>query len=220
MLREARVVEGPGARAVAGGGRCDLLRERLQATAEGADAVISIGVGGALDPALKVGDVVIGAEVIAGASHWPTDAAWSARLAARLPGALSAAIYGSEVMVLRAADKESLRAASGAALADMESHIAAEVAAAHGLPFTVVRVVSDTAEADLPSAVAAGLKPDGAMNLVGVLAALALRPLQLPALMRVGRDAEAALKALEATVAALGVGLSFPRDGVEAFKHP
>jgi hypothetical protein len=58
--------------------------------------------------------------------------------------------------------------------------------------------VSDGAFSDLPHAVSVGLKPDGGMNLIGVLAALALNPLQLSALMRAGRDAETAFRALEA----------------------
>ena len=101
-------------------------------------------------------------------------------------------------MILTASAKARLHAQTGAALADMESHVAARFAAERRLPLAVVRVVSDAADTDLPRAVTAGLKPDGGMNLGGVLAALAADPRQLPALMRVGRDAEAAFKALAA----------------------
>jgi hopanoid-associated phosphorylase len=209
MLKEAQLVRGPNVRAVAGGGRSDLLEARLQAALDGVSAIISIGVGGALDPSLSVGDIVVGAEVLRPRGRWETDPAWTARLMARLPGARAGAVYGSNDMVLHTLDKAKLRAQGGAVLADMESHVAARLAAARKLPFAVVRVVSDTAGFSLPSAVLAGLKPDGGMNLIGVLAALAANPGQLPALMRVGRDADQAFKALKAVRAALGPDLGF-----------
>ena len=209
MLKEARLVQGPGVRAVVGGGRADLLDARLQAAMAGAEGLISIGVGGALDPGLNVGDLVVGTEVLRPRGRWETDPAWTRRLLTRLPKAAAGAVYGSNDMVLHTLDKAKLRAKGGAVLTDMESHVVARLAAARGLPFTVVRVVSDTAGYSLPTAVLAGLKPDGGMNLVGVLAALARQPDQLPALMRVGRDADQAFKALKAARAALGPDLGF-----------
>lgn len=197
MLREAAIVAGPGIRAVAGGGRSDLLLERLAAAAEGCGAVLSIGLGGALDPQLGVGDVIVASEVV-GEGRWPTDEAWADRLAEALPLARRGVVRGSDAMILKAADKAGLHARTGAALADMESHVAARFAAERGLPLAVVRVVSDVAESDLPRAVSAGLKSDGGMNLMGVLAALASDPRQLPALMRTGRDAETAFRVLQA----------------------
>ena len=87
MLREAGIVQGPAIRAVAGGGRPDLLLQRLEAAAEGASGVLSIGVGGALDPQLAVGDGLIGSEVICDGVRWPTDEAWAQRLLGNLPQA-------------------------------------------------------------------------------------------------------------------------------------
>jgi hopanoid-associated phosphorylase len=200
MQREARLVErhgaGVGARAVAGGGRADLLEARLKAALEGAEAVLSIGLGGALDPALEVGDVVVATEVLRPRRRWETDSAWREWLLGRLPRARAGAVYGSDDMVLNALDKAKLRGKGGAVLVDMESHVAAKVAAARGLPFAVVRVVSDKATVSLPEAVLAGLTEDGSMNLGGVLGALVRDPRQLPALIRVGHDADQAFKAL------------------------
>lgn len=202
MLREARLVERHGAalgvRAVAGGGRAELLEARLAAALEGAEAVLSIGLGGALDPALEVGDVVVASEVLRPRRRWETDPAWRELLLARLPGARAGAVYGSGEMVLSALDKAKLRRQGGAIVVDMESHVAGRLAAGRGLPLAVVRVVSDKATASLPPAVLAGLAQDGGMNLMGVLGALARDPRQLPALIRVGRDADLAFKALDA----------------------
>ena len=49
----------------------------------------------------------------------------------------------------------------------------------------------------LPPAVLSGMKPDGGMDLAGVLASLARDPRQLPSLIRTGREAERAFKALD-----------------------
>ena len=198
MTREARIVQGPSVRAVAGGGRSDLLRLRLAANGHDISGVISIGLGGALDPALQVGEVVLADEVISAGGRWMADGAWTQRLAASLPNARRAIEYASDDMILKASDKAALRAQTGAGTVDMESHVAAAFAAEHGLPFAVVRVVSDVAGDDLPRAVTAGMKPDGGMNLLGVLASLAADPRQLPGLMRTGRHAEIAFKALQA----------------------
>ena len=198
MTREARLVGGAGVRAVAGGGRADLLESRLKAALPGAQAVLSIGLGGALDPALRVGDIVIATEVLRPRRRWETDPAWRARLVERLKGARLGPVYGSDEMVLRALDKAKLRGKGGALMVDMESHVAARVAAGAGLPLAVIRVVSDTAGVSLPPAVLQGLTADGGMNLMGVLGALARDPRQLPALMRTGRDADLAFKTLGA----------------------
>jgi hopanoid-associated phosphorylase len=203
MRREAALVARPGVRAVAGGGRADRLRQRLEAALGGVDAILSIGLGGALDPALTVGDAVIGSAVLSAGARWDCDAAWGARLAARLANARMATVFGSAAMVLLATDKARLRDQTGAVLVDMESQIAAEVAAAHGLPLAVLRIVSDGADRDLPRAVTAGMTADGGMNLAGVLAALARDPRQLPALIRTGRDADTAFKALGRAAQAL-----------------
>ena len=97
------------------------------------------------------------------------------------------------------ADAEAKRAAHAdtqALAVDMESHIAAAVAERHGLPFAVARVVSDAAGRSLPKAAQAGMAPDGSMDIGAVLRALARDPRQLPALIRVGGEAETAFRAL------------------------
>jgi nucleoside phosphorylase len=194
---------------VAGGARADLLEQRLKAALDGVEGMISIGLGGALDPTLQVGDMVIGSEVLRPRGRWDCDPAWTARLAQRLPTARVAAVYGSNEMVVHTLDKAKLRLKHAAAVVDMESHVAAKLAAARKLPFAVLRVVSDTAGLSLPSAVLAGIRADGGMNPLGVLGALAEEPSQLPALMRVGRESATAFRVLRAAVKMSGTQLGF-----------
>ncbi len=110
-------------------------------------------------------------------------------------------------MLADASAKRTARAATGAIAVDMESHIAAAVAVRHGLPFAVARVVSDGADRSLPKAAQAGMAADGSMDIAAVLRALARDPRQLPALIRVGREAETAFRALGRGRDLLGPGI-------------
>jgi hopanoid-associated phosphorylase len=197
LKREAAAIGGPGVMAVVSGGRADLLEQRLLAAAGGAAAVISLGVAGALAPSLQPGDWVVASKVVATDGEWATEPKWTAALLRALPAPSSGPILGSDAMLLKAADKLGAGRRMGALAVDMESHVAARVAQRLGLPFAAARVVSDCADHDLPPAVAVGMRPDGGMALGPVLASLARNPLQLPALIRAGRDAEQAFRALE-----------------------
>jgi hopanoid-associated phosphorylase len=195
LQREAALIARDGVMAVVSGGRSDLLEHRLRAAADGATAIISLGIGGALAPGLQPGDWVVATKVVGDGAEWSTDLAWMTALATAL-SASTGPILGSNAMLLKAVDKAAVHARTGALAVDMESHIAARMAQALGVPFAAARVISDPADHDLPPAVTVGMAPDGAMALGPVLLALLKNPLQLPALIRTGRDAETAFRAL------------------------
>lgn len=210
LRREARIIEGPGVAVVAGGGRAEALEAALLSAAAGVEALISIGIGGALGAGLQPGDWVVATSVIADGSQAPTDPAWTAEIRARLPAPRMGPILGSDVMLTQAAEKRAAHQRWQALAVDMESHVAARVARRLGLPFAAVRVISDSADRDLPAAVTVGMKPDGGMALGAVLWALARDPAQLPALIRTGRDAERAFRALADGRRLLGPGVGRP----------
>jgi len=195
LKREAELIRRGGAfQIVAGGGDSARLEAELDDMAEMFPAVIlSSGIAGALDPALKVGDVMLDG-----------DRAVVESLRAILPEAVVGAVAGRDVMTPTVAGKRALRAETGALAVDMESHVAARVAARHGLPFAAVRVISDSAEEALPPAAQIGMKPDGGVALGAVLASLARNPAQLPALIRTGRHAGLAFRTLGRVHDALG----------------
>jgi len=105
-------------------------------------------------------------------------------------------IAGYNTVVTRAADKAALHKASGAIAVDMESHIAAAYAHRHGLPFAVIRAISDPANRSLPGIATDALTPDGNVALSKVLGGLLRQPGQLPALISAGIDSERAFAAL------------------------
>ena len=198
MLAEVRIVRcDPCVRAVAGGGdSCFLAAAIERAIDSNAMGILSFGIAGGLAPDSNPGDIIIASGVAAHGQVWKTDSDWSARLADALPHAQRGLMAGSDIPVATLAAKSALFAATGAIAIDMESHIAARIAAAHGLPFASLRVVADAATRQLPPAALAGLSPGGAINISGVLKSLARRPSQLPALLAVSADTRTAMLAL------------------------
>lgn len=215
LRKEAAILGGPGVTVVAGGGDGARLERELEAAVADATMVLSCGLAGALAPGLKAGDLVLG-ERFPGESRG-TDVVEMLR--EQLAGAHIGSIIGSDTIVASVAEKQALYAETNALAVDMESHIAAHVAARHGLPFAIVRAISDTADHTLPPAALVGMRPDGSMALGAVLASLARNPGQLPALIRTGSDAGrafAALRRVRDVLGRLGVGLAddlqFPLD--------
>jgi len=196
LRREARLIASPQVQAIPGGGRSAALEAALVAAAEGAEAVISIGLGGALAPQLRAGDWVVAERIVWPGGAAATDVDWTQALLQRLPAARPGALLGSEVVVTDRAAKAEAHARFAALAVDMESQVAARIAQRLGLPFAAARVIADDAELELPPAAAAGMRPDGAMAVGAVLWSLALRPQQLGALIRTGLAAGRAFQAL------------------------
>jgi hopanoid-associated phosphorylase len=196
LRREARLIASPQVQVIPGGGRSAALEAALLAAAPGAEAVISIGIGGALAPHLRAGDWVVAERIVWPGGAAPTDTAWTQALLQRLPGARAGVLLGSEAIVTDRAAKADAQARFGALAVDMESQVAARVAQRLGVPFAAARVIADDAELELPPAAAAGMRPDGRMAVGAVLWSVARQPQQLPALIRTGLAAERALRAL------------------------
>jgi hopanoid-associated phosphorylase len=209
LERERRIVEGPGVEAIAGGGDKARLEAMLEARIAQAAGIISIGIAGGLAPQLRPGDWVLAD----GVDGMPTDAAWTSRLAARLPEAARGLFLGSDVIVAERGEKAELHRTTGALAVDMESHVAARVAQRHHLPFAVARVVCDPAHRSLPPAARVAMKPDGRMDFLAVMRSLLANPVQLPALIATGRDAERAFGSLLRGQRRLGPGLCGPDLG-------
>ena len=167
--------------ALAGGGDADGLERALRgAVAQGACGIISFGMAGALDPALRLGDMVVGSAVSGGFAG-TCDAAWVAALVLALPGARVGVAHADGALCASAAAKARLFA-DGAVAVDMESHIAARVAAEAGLPFAILRCISDLAADDLPDVVRVAMAPGGRLALGAAAMSIMRQPGQLPAL--------------------------------------
>lgn len=196
LKAEAEIAAGDGVTVVCGGGDQVRLAADLARHAPTADAIVSFGVAGGLDPSTRPGDLMVATGVVtADGRSFPANMAWAARLASRLaaPAVLFAAV---DVPLADVAGKAALRAATGAALVDMESHFAAQAAHSAGIPFAALRAVTDPADRSLPHAATVGMRADGRVDLPAILASLMKKPGQLPGLIRTGLDARKAFAAL------------------------
>jgi adenosylhomocysteine nucleosidase len=213
MTREAKIL-GPAAPVLIGGGDAAALAATLEAElSAGLAGVVSFGLCGALDPAVNVGDLVIGEAVADGADCYAADAAWIERIATALPAARRGRFARADKPVASVAEKTELARQTGAVAVDMESHIVARLAHAYGAPFVVIRGVSDAATRALPHAAQVGLGPDGRPAVRAVLASLRDDPWQIGALIRTALEAEDGFHALERARQALGPRLAGPEGG-------
>ncbi|WP_202920917.1 phosphorylase family protein [Urbifossiella limnaea] len=122
------------------------------------DRVIAAGFCGALDPGLKVGDIVVSPRIVT-----------------------------VDRIVGPPGEKAALRASAGADAVDMESAAVEEACRERGVSFFAVRAVSDTADAEL-SPELVRLLSGGTVSVPRVLLALVRRPALLPEFLRLGRD--------------------------------
>lgn len=168
----------------------------------GAETLLCFGVGGALDPALHCGDIVLATEVLcslegaaknsaAAFARLQTAADWREGLAERL-GPLGrvhiGAVMTSAQLVDSAERKQQLFAHSGALAVDMESAAVGRVACERGVPFMALRVIADTAQDSLPPVLHVALGEGGAFpHGVRFWWSLLSAPSGWPALARLGR---------------------------------
>jgi hypothetical protein len=119
-------------------------------------------------------------------------------------------LLGVRAVVANPADKRALFLSTGAIAVDMESHVVARTAAAHGLPMAAIRVITDPAKRAIPSTALAAMRPDGTIDVLAVLRSLMKKPRDLGGLMRSALDARAACATLRHGRKLLGPGLGLP----------
>jgi hypothetical protein len=199
LQREAAILVGPGRLAIFGD--APTLRAGLAELADiRFNLVISWGVCGGLDPRLRPGDLVLGADVVSADGSLGTDGAVTSSLAQRLfnSGARVAVerVAGAAAPVLSPRAKAELRSATGAAVVDMESQLAGRFALERRTPFAILRAVADPANRGLPPLVAKAVHADGRINVAAVFGELVRSPGQFTVLVGAARDSRAAFRAL------------------------
>ncbi|MGH6676633.1 MAG: hypothetical protein ACRECE_10505, partial [Xanthobacteraceae bacterium] len=204
MAFEASIAAGPGVLVFSRDSKHELATAAKNAARLGHRGIISFGVAGGLASHLRPGDWVVASAIIESDKTVATDEAWSRRLRDAIKGSHHVPILGVDEPVAQPEDKQTLHRVTGAAAVDMESHVVARVAAAHGLAFTALRVIVDPSDRAIPRAallgMGAGPRADGAAVLRDLLA----RPSQLPLLMRVSWDAYIARCAMQRVRRLLG----------------
>jgi adenosylhomocysteine nucleosidase len=171
--------------------------------AEGARALLSWGLAGALDPALVAGTLVLPREVISPEGRVFLSAPdWRDRVSEAIAGRRQ--VCHGRLLTCReplgsAAAKSLAFHQTGAVAVDMESSAIAEVASSGRVPFLVVRAIVDTAHDAVPEmALSATRAGEDGLRLGRVLASLARSPGELPGLIRLARGYRSASRALSA----------------------
>jgi adenosylhomocysteine nucleosidase len=201
MKREAACVVDEGVVSLCSGADIARLRDELGRLRERRfSAVVSFGLAGALDYALRPGDVVVADTVVAGgarhATHGRLSEALAEGVAATGRKAVPGAIVGVDAPAMDRAAKTVLRESTRACAVDMESHLAAEFARERGVPFAVLRAVSDPAARALPPLAAMALTPEGDIDGRIVARELLRAPSQIGGLILAGLDSRAAFVSL------------------------
>lgn len=169
------------------------------------DRVLVAGVAGAVDPTLGIGDVVLPAEVLdrsTGTVFVPHRPGGSGLLVTSnaIGGALAVEGAATGPPAAFVADVPDGELPPGTTAVDMETAAIARVCEERGVPWTVVRTISDV-PGTLDDSVLELLRPDGTLDVVALARLLTRTPQQAVRLARFGRDLQRAVQSL--TVAAL-----------------
>jgi hopanoid-associated phosphorylase len=177
---------------------------------EGAEALISFGLAGALAPALAPGALLVPrAAIDETGARYAVDSEWRMRMIDALRGAGlwldERDLLGASGVAASLARKAELHRVTGADAIDLESHLVAQAAARAGRPFLVLRAIADSATQALPDAAVHGLAPNGKPALGRVLRSVARDPRQIPALIKLAGDTRRGLDALRSALRAISL---------------
>ena len=164
------LANGPGSRLVT-----EALREK-----QDVDGIVSTGFCGALDPALRIGDIIVSGQPVRSHRRF-----------------VQGEILSVDRVAVTAVEKRDLRERTGALAVEMESAAAAAKAREWGIPFRCVKVVSDEAAEDLPLDFNLYRDPAGRFSRGRIAVAAMLRPFTvMPGLLRLDRNCREAAQSL------------------------
>jgi adenosylhomocysteine nucleosidase len=173
---------------------------------------IAAGFAGALDPGLRVGDVLAARAVqyfgrpktlTASRNLWTSaweNRAHEAKMLLTVPN-----------VITTAEEKQRLRPFADAV--DMESFAVLDVAAGQNLSSVAIRVITDRFDEQLPPNLADAVDERGRVRVVQLVKHVAARPFELRGLIRLGRNSRAAAQALANFLETFVKNLSFRQHG-------
>jgi adenosylhomocysteine nucleosidase len=174
--------------------------------------VLTCGFAGGLNPDLKLGDVVFELSNRRDEFHESQTEkeigdligdSWNSSLRSKLlaSGAKPANIFCADRIATTVAEKKKLRAETGADAVEMESAAIHAVCRERGIPCATVRVISDTANEDLPLDFNALAKPDKNLDYGKLAWAIAKSPGKIGALMELQKKTKFAAERLAEVLA-------------------
>jgi len=149
------------------------------------ERVITCGFAGALNPNLRIGDLIFDADFDSGMSE-PLLAL----------GASHGRFYCSTRVAVSVAEKGELRRSSGCDAVEMESAVIRTMCRDRGIPSATLRVISDAAGEDLPLDFNALMTADQKISMTRLSLALLKSPGSIPRLMELQRNTRMAARRL------------------------
>jgi adenosylhomocysteine nucleosidase len=141
------------------------------------EVVLTCGFAGALKPELEIGDVLFDADSQDGLAEMLQAA-----------GAESGKFYCASHVATTAAEKTALRQSTGADAVEMESAVIREICRKKNIPSATIRVISDTANQDLPLDFNALMTPEQTISFPKLALALIKSPAKIPRLLELQRN--------------------------------
>jgi adenosylhomocysteine nucleosidase len=179
------LANGPGPKLA--GEAVDSLKERQEV-----EGLVSIGFCGALDPALKPGDIVVAHALSVPRSHSCERLTGLSRVPHQ-----TGLLLSLDHVVTTSAEKSALREKTNAIAVEMESATVAQRADEWHVPFYAIKAVTDTASESFPLDFNQLRDPAGRFSRTRILAAALRRPAKsLPALLNLNQRCNAAARAL------------------------
>jgi adenosylhomocysteine nucleosidase len=148
-------------------------------------ALLSVGLAGACDPGLRVGEIVRAGLVI------------DTQSGERLRVSESTKVLVSAPAIAGILEKQRLHASYGASAVDMEAATVARIAQAHDLPFQAIKVISDDAAFEMHE-LARFATHDGQFREAAFATYSAIRPRLWGKLFQLAGNSKRALRALTA----------------------
>ena len=151
----------------------------------GCDTLVSYGYAGALDPALRAGDLLIGLSISNEDTTLESDDGAVQQLISKIKRTddirvRSSLLYAAPSIVKSRMQKSDLRRKGGWDAADMESLAIGCAAQQHGLSFFIVRAIVDTADVSLPDSLSKMVDERGAIRRTTALWEILKKPLEVP----------------------------------------
>jgi len=168
---------------------------------QGAAQLISWGCAGALAPHLKAGDLIIPESILTLDNKLiATHTQWSKQIVELLENSIkhyTGALLESDSVVALAHDKNELYQTTHALAVDMESGAVARIAQQAQLPFIALRSIVDPANLDLPQSINHAMTESGLVSIPKLLLYLCAHPNEIPRLIKLGLNFNAASKTLK-----------------------
>jgi adenosylhomocysteine nucleosidase len=173
---------------------------------------ITAGFAGALGEKQSVGDILVAESVRELGKSKALQCSRNLVYAARDDGAELVKMFLTSNQVVSTAE-ERARLAPFADAVEMESFAIVAAAQHYKKSVVAIRVISDSVLHDVPADVSTMVDEKGQVKIGGVVRYIARHPLQLPALIRLGRDSRTAAEALAHFLEAFIKKLSFSSHG-------